>query len=234
MKNSEVYLKDPSANALLNNGVANANDAQTDDELRVLRYELETFVCDGEYAEGLRRVVESFLAHLDDPQQPGIWVSGFYGSGKSHFVKMLRALWIDFKFASDGATARSLTRLPAAVADPLRDLSNQAKRHGTYLHAASGTLGAGAQVGGALESVRMALLAIVFRSVGLSSDYPVARFEIWLRDEGPRASAGRTRRTTCTSRRCCPRHCSPRSPASRPTPRPPARSSARSSRSPRT
>ena len=184
MKNSEVYLKDPSANALLNNGVANANDAQTDDELRVLRYELETFVCDGEYAEGLRRVVESFLAHLDDPQQPGIWVSGFYGSGKSHFVKMLRALWIDFKFASDGATARSLTRLPAAVADPLRDLSNQAKRHGTYLHAASGTLGAGAQVGGALESVRMALLAIVFRSVGLSSDYPVARFEIWLRDEG--------------------------------------------------
>jgi len=184
MKNSEAYSKDPSKNALLNNGVANVNDARTDDELRVLRYELETFVCEGEYAEGLRRIIESFLSHLDDPQQPGIWVSGFYGSGKSHFVKMLRALWIDFQFDADGATARSLARLPAPVADPLRELSSQAKRHGTYLHAASGTLGAGAQLGEAIESVRMALLSIVFRSVGLSSDYPVARFEMWLRDEG--------------------------------------------------
>lgn len=184
MKNRDTYSKDPTKNALLNHGVANANDARTEEELRVLRYELETFVCDGEYAEGLRRILDSFLAHIDDPQQPGIWVSGFFGSGKSHFVKMLRALWMDFRFTSDGATARSLTRLPAEIADPLKELSAQAKRLGTYLHAASGTLGAGAQLGGAIESVRMALLGIVFRSAGLTPHYPVARFELWLKDEG--------------------------------------------------
>lgn len=178
MKNQEIYLKDPGANALLNDGVANVTDGRSEQELRILRYELETFVCKGEYAEGLRRILESFLGHVDEPQQPGIWVSGFYGSGKSHFVKMLRALWVDFRFDSDGATARSLVKLPPEVADPLRELSNRAKRLGGT-HAASGRISAGAG-----DNVRLALLGIVFRSADLQEQYALARFEMWMKSEG--------------------------------------------------
>ena len=178
MKNREVYVKDPAQNRLLNNGVASVTDAVSADERRTLRFELETFVCDGEYARGLERILRTFLDNLYQPEQPGVWVSGFFGSGKSHLVKMLRALWVDFIFPEDNATARGLVKVPPAIADLIRELDNAQRREGG-VHAASGTLGAG--VG---DNVHLALLAIVFRSVGLSEQYPLARFELWLSELG--------------------------------------------------
>lgn len=173
MKNRDIYQKDPTTQKLVNEGVANVND----DALAVLRYELETFVCDGQYEKGMSHILETYLKNIDQAQQPAVWVSGFYGSGKSHLVKMLRALWVDATF-EDGATARGIAKLPQGISDHLRELSTQAKRHGG-LHAASGTLGASAS-----GSVRLALLRILFKSVGLPEQYPVARFVMWLRHEG--------------------------------------------------
>lgn len=177
MKNRDVYLKDPSSYKLVNDGVANVNDDNTQKDLQVLRYELETFVCEGQYEKGLAHILETFLKNIEQSQQPAVWVSGFYGSGKSHLVKMLRALWVDTQF-SDGATARGIANFPVAIRDSLKELSNQGKRHGG-LHAASGTLGASAS-----GSVRLALLRIIFKSVGLPEQYPVARFVMWLKREG--------------------------------------------------
>ncbi|MBI2566519.1 MAG: BREX system P-loop protein BrxC [Candidatus Schekmanbacteria bacterium] len=177
IKNRELYVKDPAANLLLNDGVAEVTDGRSESDMRTLRYELETFVCDGEYAKGMRRILDTFLRNIDQPTQPGVWVSGFYGSGKSHLVKMLRALWLDIAFA-DGATARGIVNVPTEVADQLRELNTAGRRLGG-LHAASGKLGAGAG-----DFVRMELLNIVFRSVGLPEQYPLARFVMWLRDEG--------------------------------------------------
>lgn len=177
MKNRSVYLKDPATRKLVNEGVASVNDDMTHKALEVLRYELETFVCDGQYQKGLDHILFTYLKNIDQAQQPAVWVSGFYGSGKSHLVKMLRALWVDTEF-EDGATARGIANLPQNISDQLKELSTQAKRHGG-LHAASGTLGAGAS-----GSVRLALLRIVFKSAGLPEQYPVARFVMWLKKEG--------------------------------------------------
>ncbi len=178
MKNYEIYAKRPDENPLLNNGVASVTDARTAEELRTLRYELETFVCEGEYENGMRRILEGFLNHLGAPEQPGVWVSGFFGSGKSHFLKMLRALWVDFVFPEDNAEARGLAHLPDSVLDPLREITTRGRRSGG-LHAASGSLGAGAG-----DNVRETLLAIVFRSAGLPEEYPLARFVMWLKERG--------------------------------------------------
>ena len=176
MKNREVYVKDPGQNRLLNDGVAEVTDGRSDAEMATLRYELETFVCDGEYAKGMRRILDTFLRNIDQPTQPGVWVSGFYGSGKSHLVKMLRALWIDLGF-SDGATARGLVDVPTDVGDQLKELSTVARRLGS-LHAVSGDLRNGTGV------VRLDVLNLVFKSAGLPEQYPLARFVMWLRDEG--------------------------------------------------
>ena len=92
-------------------------------------------------------------------------------------MKMLRALWIDTHF-EDGATARGIVNLPQDIGDQLKRLSTQSNHHGG-LHAASGTLGAGAS-----GSVRLALLRIIFKSVGLPEHYPISRFIIWLKHEG--------------------------------------------------
>lgn len=179
MHNAEIYKHPPREFKLRNNGVAKVSDGRTEEELRTLRYELETFVCEGQYEAGLRRILETYLANVGEPEQPAAWVSGFFGSGKSHLVKVLRYLWVDFAF-EDGATARGLAdgALPTGVKDLLRELTTVGKRHGG-LHAASGTLGAGAG-----DSVRLALLAVVFRSVGLPESYPRARFVMRLLHDG--------------------------------------------------
>ena len=176
MRNREIYSTDPLTRKLVNEGVANVNDDKTTQALDVLRYELETFVCDGQYEKGMEHILETYLKNVNQAQQPAVWVSGFYGSGKSHLIKMLRALWEDTVFP-DGATARGIAGLPQNVLDHLTELSTQGKRHGG-LHAMSGTLGAGAS-----SSVRLALLRIVFKSCGLPQQYPVARFVMWLQDE---------------------------------------------------
>ena len=105
------------------------------------------------------------------------WVSGFFGSGKSHLVKVLRYLWEDYRFA-DGASARSLVNLPAEIADLLKELSSRSKPIGG-LRAAAGTLGAGA-----MDNVRLAFIQLVLRAAGLPENLAQAKFVLWLRSSG--------------------------------------------------
>ncbi len=175
MKNREIYQRDPDKITLLNNGVASMTDALDEDERRTLRFELEHFVCEGEYQSGLVRILDSYLSNQGQPEQPAAWISGFFGSGKSHLAKMLRFLWIDYKFPEDDASARGLARMPDDVTELFAELTTLGRRS-NGLRAAAGTLGAGAG-----DSVRLALLGIVFKSVGLPEPFPQARFCLWLR-----------------------------------------------------
>jgi hypothetical protein len=104
MKLREVYDKDPERNRLLNQGVAKITTDLSSPELEMLGFELTNFVCNGQYAAGLQRILSTYLEHLGQTEQPGVWVSGFYGSGKSHLVKMLQYLWTVYGPARDGKT----------------------------------------------------------------------------------------------------------------------------------
>lgn len=177
MLNRDIYNKAPQENRLVNNGVAEVSEDHSEAAQAILRYELETFVCDGQYEKGLETILDKFLLNLDaGAEQPGVWISGFFGSGKSHLAKMLRTLWTDYQF-TDGATARSLAKLPTGVFEHLKELSVQGKRYGA-LHAAAGKLGAGAG-----DKVRLALLGIVFKSKGLPEQYNQAQFVLWMKRE---------------------------------------------------
>ncbi len=171
MQNRELFLKDPLAWQIANEGVSsnNVEDPET------LRYELDTFVCQGEYQTGLVKILQGYLDNLGK-EQKAAWVSGFYGSGKSHLVKVLRYLWTDFALP-DGVTARTLATLPQDIRDLLKELSTRARQNGG-LHSAGGTMKAG------VGSVRLRLAGIVLLSVGLPENLSVARLLMDLRDEG--------------------------------------------------
>jgi len=175
--NKDVFQVDPTTTPIPNDGVAEVLVPKTTEEWHVLRYELSSFVCDGEYQNGIERILSTYLAHLHSAEQPAVWVGGFYGSGKSHLVRVLEYLWRDVTFP-DGVSARGLAKLPNSIEDLLKELTTAGRRNGG-LWSAAGTLGAGAG-----NSVRLALLSILFRSADLPEQYAPARFVIWLMQNG--------------------------------------------------
>lgn len=174
MKTRELFLKDPLTWKLVNEGVSSNNT----EDLDTLKYELESFVCDGEYLSGMRRILQGYRDSFTSrsPEQKAAWISGFYGCGKSHLAKVLRYLWINFTFP-DGTTARSLAHLPEEITDLLAEIATLGKRH-DGLHMAGGTLKAG------MGSVRLRVMSLFFKSVGLPEGYPYAKFLIHLKRDG--------------------------------------------------
>ncbi len=177
MKVKDILQRDPATHPLVNQGQARIADTKNEKALEELRWELSSFVCEGQYAEGIERIVRSYLQNQEKPSQRGAWVNGFFGSGKSHLLKMLAHLWQNTKF-SDGVTARSLVpSMPSDLRDLLRELDTAGKRSGGLL-AAAGPMPAGVN-----EQVRLTVLNIVFHAVGLPESYPAARFCLWLQEQ---------------------------------------------------
>ena len=121
----DILHIDPASEPLVNQGQARIVDKSDDAELRELRGELKMFVCEGEFARGLDCILREYLSNLNNSSQRSAWVSGFYGSGKSHLLKMLAHLWVDTKFA-DGASARGLVpALPKEIVAHLTELDSR-------------------------------------------------------------------------------------------------------------
>jgi hypothetical protein len=185
MKIGDVLQRDPAVYALPNDGQARITEGASEKEVRQLRDELSTFVCKGQFKDGMATILSSYVASLGQTNQKAAWVSGFFGSGKSHFLKMLGHLWQDTEFP-DGATARSIVpALPDDVRDLLRELDTAGKRAGGLLAAT------GALPSGTTDNVRLTVLGILLRSVGLPAQYSQADFCLWLYDQGyyPRVKA---------------------------------------------
>lgn len=177
MKNRDLFVLDPVENKLLNNGVAEINTDKHDESgQKIIKYELKTFVCEGEYEKGLYRILNTYINNINEPMQPSVWVSGFFGSGKSHLVKMLGYFWEDFKFPS-GETARNIKQLPKDVTDKLFELNTHQKRIGKL--AISGTLKDFPS-----EDIRYSFFQFFLKGLGLPTKYHQFKFVYWLKTEG--------------------------------------------------
>lgn len=178
MKINEILQRDPATYPLVNQGQARIVDVKNQRALEELRGELSTFVCEGQYADGVQKIIRSYLDGLGKTNQKAVWVSGFFGSGKSHLLKMLCHLWQDTPFP-DGATARALVpALPDELRELLRELDTAGRRAGGLIAAA------GSLPSGTTDQVRLTILGIVLRAAGLPEQYPQARFCLWLHSQG--------------------------------------------------
>ena len=181
MLNRDVLARDPTSFTLADGGVAKVSFPPEPETLDVLREQLDMFVCEGAYADALRRILEGFNAVAGSKSNtPAVWISGFYGSGKSLLAAMLAALWSDIEFP-DGRRAEGLVHsMPADVAAALKELRTIAKRRGTELVVGGTTLGSGAG-----DPVK-AVLGVLLRAAGLPStaDLRPMLCALWLADQG--------------------------------------------------
>ena len=176
MKNKELFTLNPDENNLVNDGVVEINTAKDDKGLTIIRHELKTFVCEGEYQKGIYRILDTFLKHIDEPRQPAVWVSGFFGSGKSHLVKMLGYLWEDFKFPN-GDSAKKIKALPQDVNDLFIELERKQNIYGKL--SISGTLKDFPSA-----DIRYSFLQLFLNELGLPQQYHHFKFIYWTKQEG--------------------------------------------------
>jgi hypothetical protein len=156
----DILLIDPSREPLVNNGQARLADQTDEKVVAELRGELKMFVCEGEFARGLDCILSEYLGNLGNSSQKAVWVSGFFGSGKSHLLKMLAHLWADTPF-SDGATARGIVpEMPKEIRAHFAELDQAGRRYGG-LFSAAGTLLAGSH-----DRVRETVLGVILRAAG--------------------------------------------------------------------
>lgn len=175
MLNKDLFVLDPTENNLINDGVVEINTAHDENGLKVIRHELKTFVCEGEYQRGFYRILDTYLKNLDQPKQPAVWVSGFFGSGKTHLIKMLGYVWDDFKF-EDGETARTIKKLPQDVHDLFVELDRKQKAFGKL------------SVIGTLKDfpspdIRYSFFQLFLNALGLPPQFHLFKFIYWLKQE---------------------------------------------------
>jgi hypothetical protein len=178
--NKDVLVRDPAHYRLADGGVAKVSFPPDADQRAILREQLQTFVCEGAYAEALRRILDTFNGVAGRRGDvPAVWISGFYGSGKSLLASMLGALWSDLHF-DDGASAEGLvTGMPDDVKSALKELRAAGRRLGGLVVGGS-TLGMGSP-----HPVK-AVLEVILRAAGFpaGADLRPSLVAIWLAEQG--------------------------------------------------
>src|SRR5699024_5567380 len=106
MKLNEIFRKDVTRPIA---GVVYAND------VRHLGIEVEEYVFTNDAAKGVAPLLEEYTNYTN---ANGVWISGFFGSGKSHLLKMLAHLLGDVEgqaFARDKVAESFLAKTDDAM-----------------------------------------------------------------------------------------------------------------------
>ena len=116
MKISELFKKNIARPI---NGVVKADQL---DEASIWQ-ELDEFVVTKELDGHLRKFFERYCEAIGSPKDPdisgkiGVWVSGFFGCGKSHFIKVLSHLLDNEEHTHEGKTKRAVEFFNDKIAD---------------------------------------------------------------------------------------------------------------------
>lgn len=118
MKISDLFKKDIARPI---NGVVKADQLDP----ASIWQELDEFVVTKELDGHLRKFFERYCEAIDSPNDPnisgkiGVWVSGFFGSGKSHFIKVLSHLLDNEEHTHEGKTKRAVEFFNDKIADAM-------------------------------------------------------------------------------------------------------------------
>lgn len=168
------------------NGVVKAH--QLDD--RSIWQELEEFVLTRELDRHLRKFLSAYLTVLDNPHDPvitgkmGVWISGFFGSGKSHFLKVISYLLANKAHSYDGKTRRAVEFFETKIQDAmlLGDLKRAASSNAEVILF---NIDSKADSKAGREAILAVFLKVLNEMQGYDGDHPhIAHLERYLDRQG--------------------------------------------------
>ncbi len=176
MRVRELFSKDLTRNI---NGVVKAE--QLDEE--IIWTELDEYVVTNELQRHFRSFFETYTPVINHPNDPnlanktGVWVSGFFGSGKSHFIKILSYLLGNTQATNDSTQKRAIDFFDGKFEDPMlhADIHAAVNRDTDVILF---NIDSRADTNDKEASILNVFLKVFNEYVGFSSDYPhVAHLE---------------------------------------------------------
>jgi len=118
MKIKDLFKKDIFRSI---NGVIKAEQRDSDS----IRQELEEFVVTRELSQHFDKFFSAYVDTMesenisDKSEKMAVWVSGFFGSGKSHFIKALYYLFSKQRIISNGETKEAVKIFEEKITDAM-------------------------------------------------------------------------------------------------------------------
>ena len=168
------------------NGVVKADQL---DESSVWQ-ELEEFVVTKELGQHLRRFFSSYCEAMEKTGDPdvagkiGVWVSGFFGSGKSHFIKVLSYLLNNKSHTHDGQTRQAVEFFDLKIKDAmlLGDIKRAVASHTDVILF---NIDSKADSRAGRDAILAVFLKVLNELAGYSGDHPhIAHMERYLEGKG--------------------------------------------------
>ncbi len=152
--------------------------------------ELDEFVVTKELVGHLDKFFSIYADTVDNPKHSdasgkiGVWVSGFFGSGKSHFIKALYYLFANTQVEKDGIRKNAIQFFEKTIQDPM--LLGTVKRvAGKNADAILFNIDSKADQSKGRDAVLSVFLKVLNELQGYSSDHPhIAHMERYLYNNG--------------------------------------------------
>ena len=118
MRIKELFTRD------INRSINGVVKAEQLDDASVWQ-ELDEFVVTHELDKHLRRFFAAYTDAIDNPRDPtisgkmGVWMSGFFGSGKSHFLKVLSYVLGNRELTASGQTRQTVEFFETKIHDAM-------------------------------------------------------------------------------------------------------------------
>ena len=168
------------------NGVVKADQL---DESSVWQ-ELEEFVVTKELDQHLRRFFSSYCEAMDKTGDPdvagriGVWISGFFGSGKSHFIKVLSYLLNNENHTHDGQTRQAVEFFDLKIKDAML-LGDIKRAVGSHTDVILFNIDSKSDNRAGRDAILAVFLKVLNELAGYSGDHPhIAHMERYLEGKG--------------------------------------------------
>ena len=166
------------------NGVIKADEC---DEANIWQ-ELDEYVITKELDQHLHRFFDTYLDAFRNPSQAsgkaGVWISGFFGSGKSHFLKILSYLLANREVTHEEIARTALSFFDEKITDPML-AGNIAAAIGSSTDVLLFNIDSKADTDSSRDVILKVFLKIFNEMRGLSPHHPhIARMEEMLIEKG--------------------------------------------------